>query len=95
MSQYLNSENGASMQLPDLNQPEMKGTAGVLQIASTQGTIRALELNVQSADSFSPHGLLSNAPALTNLLSNRNMVRLWWNARPCHQWLVYCSRLHE
>lgn len=42
------------MQLPGLDQPEMQGTAGILQIRRVQGTVRALEQNIQSADSFSP-----------------------------------------
>lgn len=50
----VNNENGANMQLPGLDQPEIQGTAGILQIRRVRGTIRAPEQNIQSADIFSP-----------------------------------------
>lgn len=61
VSSYLNSRNGANVQLPDLDQPEIREKAGVPgdchssdRIPKAQGTVRVLELNFQSTDSFPP-----------------------------------------
>lgn len=69
----VNSENGATMQLPGLYQPEMQGAAGILQMGRIQGSSWTFSLQTASH----PYGLLSYAPTLTSPLYKRSMKYLW------------------